>query len=106
MTRKGAETMMRHPLARTGLLALALVAPLAIGNVRPVRAEDVPNATFYDEVDTEVIESYPEASAVQPEAIGPVASGGSLVRQPPQENWDRVEGIACVEPEPFCESLP
>jgi hypothetical protein len=89
-----------------GLAALLVVATLVIGSTCPVSAEGVTDTTYFDDVETEVIESYPEASVVQPELIDPVASGGALVHQPPQANWDRVVGSACAEPESFCSSLP
>jgi hypothetical protein len=91
---------------RCGVSALVVAAALSIGGISSVSAEDVSNSTYFDVVETEVIESYPEASAVQPELIDPVASGGALVREPAQANWDRVVGSACTDPEPVCNSLP
>ena len=96
---------MNVPLfARHALPALVMVAALGIG-VGSAAAEDVAKPTFHDVIETEVIESYPELSAAQPEAVDPVASGGALAGQPPT-GWDHVVGSTCVDPEPLCDVLP
>jgi hypothetical protein len=90
---------------RRGFLAFVAVATLLFGVAATANAEDVDDPTFYDEVVTEVVESYPEPSPVQPEVIAPVAAG-ALVGQPPPTTWDRIAVSPCVDPEPLCDPLP
>jgi hypothetical protein len=93
------------PFRRRWLLALLVVATLASGVAATANAEDVDAPTFYDDVVTEVTESYPESSPAHPEIVAPVAAG-ALVGQPPPTTWDRVAPSPCLEPEPSCASLP
>ena len=90
---------------RYGLSAFLVVATLVFDIAATAIAEDVDDPTFYDEVVTEVVESYPEPSPAQPEVGSPVAAG-ALVSQPPPTTWDRVVVSPCMGPEPSCDPLP
>jgi hypothetical protein len=104
--RKESRLMSATPVVRRWIPALLVVATLVFGVAAAAHAEDVDEPTFYDEVVTEVVESYPEPSASQPEAVASVASTRGLVGQPPPTTWDRVVVSPCMDPEPSCAPLP